>query len=60
MATHMHTIISPCQSYKREASKDIYSHFKSNNPPYFPFYPKSQKPIKTVIQHLPFSTTEDI
>jgi hypothetical protein len=37
------------------------SHFDSNNLPYFTFYPKSQKPVKTVIQHLPVSTpAEDI
>jgi hypothetical protein len=30
------------------------SHFKSNNLPYFTFYFKSQKPLKTVIRHLPF------
>jgi hypothetical protein len=39
----------------------IYSHFESNNLPYFTFHPKSQKPIKVVIWHLPFTTpTEDI
>jgi hypothetical protein len=37
------------------------SHFESNNLPYFTFYPKSQKPIKAVIRHLPFTTpAEDI
>jgi hypothetical protein len=36
-------------------------HFKSNNLPYFTFYPKTQKPIKAVIRHLPFTTlAEDI
>jgi hypothetical protein len=39
----------------------IRSHFESNNLPYFPFYPKSQKAIRTVIQHLPVSASaEDI
>jgi hypothetical protein len=28
------------------------SHFESNNLPYFTFYPKSQKPLRAVIQHL--------
>jgi hypothetical protein len=37
------------------------SQFESNNSPYFTFYPKSQKPIKAVIRHLPFITpAEDI
>jgi hypothetical protein len=34
----------------------ICSHFESNNLSYFTFYPKSQKPIKAVIWHLPFTT----
>jgi hypothetical protein len=34
----------------------IRSHFESNNLPYFTFYPKSQKSVKAVIQHLPFTT----
>jgi hypothetical protein len=39
----------------------ILSHFKSNNLPYFTFYPKSRKPINAVIWHLPFTTpAEDI
>jgi hypothetical protein len=39
----------------------ICSHFKSNNLPYFIFYPKSQDPIKDLIQHLLVSTpAEDI
>jgi hypothetical protein len=29
---------------------------KSHNPPYFPFYPKSLKPNKVVISHLPLNT----
>jgi hypothetical protein len=37
----------------------IRSHFESNNLPYFTFYPKSQKPIKAVIRHLPFTTPEE-
>jgi hypothetical protein len=39
----------------------ILSHFKSNNPPYFTFYPKYQKHIKAVIWYLSFTTpAEDI
>jgi hypothetical protein len=39
----------------------IQSHFKSNNLPYFTFYPKPQNPIKAVIRHILFSTpAEDI
>jgi hypothetical protein len=39
----------------------ICSHFKSSNLPYFTFYCKSQRPIKAVILHLPFtSPAEDI
>jgi hypothetical protein len=39
----------------------IRSHFESNNLHYFVFYPKSQKPVKAVIQHLPISAlVEDI
>jgi hypothetical protein len=34
----------------------IRSYFKCNNLPHFTFYPKSHKPIKAVIRHLPFST----
>jgi hypothetical protein len=30
-------------------------HFESNNLPYFTFYPKSRKPIKAVVRHLPDS-----
>jgi hypothetical protein len=37
----------------------IISHFESNNPRYLTFYPKSQKPIKAVVQHLPVSTPAD-
>jgi hypothetical protein len=36
-------------------------HFKSNNLTYLVSYPKSQKPMKAVIRHLPFTTLpEDI
>jgi hypothetical protein len=36
-------------------------HFETNNLPCFTFYPKSQKPVKAVIRHLPFTTpVEDI
>jgi hypothetical protein len=39
----------------------IRAHFDSNNFPNFTFYPKSQKPIKAVIQHFPVSApAEDI
>jgi hypothetical protein len=39
----------------------IRSYFDSQNLHYFTFYPKSQKPIKAVIRHLPLSTpAEDI
>jgi hypothetical protein len=33
----------------------ISSHFERNNLPYFTFYRNSQKPIKSVIWHLPGS-----
>jgi hypothetical protein len=36
----------------------IPSHFESNNLPYFT-YPKSQKPVKSVIRHPPVSTPAD-
>jgi hypothetical protein len=32
------------------------SHFENNNLPYFAFCPKSQKPIKAVMRHLPFTS----
>jgi hypothetical protein len=39
----------------------ISSHLENNNFPYFNFYPKSQKPIKAVLHHLPYTTpAEDI
>jgi hypothetical protein len=39
----------------------IKSHFDEQKLPYFTFYPKSQKPVKAVIRHIPHSTTvEDI
>jgi hypothetical protein len=39
----------------------IHSYFESSDLPYFTFYPKSQKPIKAVIWHLPVSApAEDI
>jgi hypothetical protein len=34
----------------------IKSHFEGNNLSFFTFYPKSEKPIKAVIRHLPIST----
>jgi hypothetical protein len=39
----------------------IRSHLESKSLHYYTFHPKSQKPIKAVIQHLPLNTTaEDI
>jgi hypothetical protein len=39
----------------------VRTHLESTNLNYFTFYPKSQKPIKAVIRHLPISTpAEDI
>jgi hypothetical protein len=39
----------------------IRAHFESRNLPHYTFYPKSLKPIKAVIRHLPSSTpAEDI
>jgi hypothetical protein len=39
----------------------IKSHFEGNNLSFFTFYPKSEKPIKAVIRHLPPNTpAEDI
>jgi hypothetical protein len=39
----------------------VKSHFTNNNLSYYSFYPKSQKPIKAVISHLPPNTpAEDI
>jgi hypothetical protein len=37
-------------------SSAITSHFYNKRMSYFTFYPKSQKPVKTVIRHLPHST----
>jgi hypothetical protein len=34
----------------------VKSHPETNNIPYFTFYPKSLKPIKAVIRHLPVNT----
>jgi hypothetical protein len=36
-------------------SSAISSHLESSNLPYITVYPKSQKPIKSVIQYLPVS-----
>jgi hypothetical protein len=39
----------------------VKTHFSSNNPSYYSFFPKSQKPVKAVIRHLPPDTpAEDI
>jgi hypothetical protein len=39
----------------------VKSHFEKNNLSYFTFYPKSEKPIKAAIHHLPQNTpAEDI
>jgi hypothetical protein len=37
----------------------IRSHFKNSDLPHFTFYPKSQKPIKASIRHLPVSTSAE-
>jgi hypothetical protein len=34
----------------------VKSYLENHNPPYFTFYPKSLKPIKAVIHHLPMNT----
>jgi hypothetical protein len=34
----------------------VKSHFEGNNLSFFTFYPKSEKPTKAVIRHLPFNT----
>jgi hypothetical protein len=34
----------------------VKSHFDSKNLSYFTFSPKSEKPIKAVIRHLPYTT----
>jgi hypothetical protein len=42
-------------------SLGVKSHLETNNFSYFTFYPKSEKPIKAVIRHLPVNTSaEDI
>jgi hypothetical protein len=39
----------------------VKSHFDANNLSYYPFYPKSEKPMKAVIRHWPPNTpAEDI
>jgi hypothetical protein len=41
--------------------QSIKSHFETNNLSYYLFYPKSKKPMKAVIRHLPHNTpAEDI
>jgi hypothetical protein len=41
--------------------QSIKSHFNTNNLSYYLFYPKSEKPMKAVIRHLPQNTpAEDI
>jgi hypothetical protein len=41
--------------------QSVKAHFETNNLSYYTFYPKSQKPIKAVICHLPQNTpAEDI
>jgi hypothetical protein len=34
----------------------VKSHFEGNNLSFYTFFPKSEKPIKVVIQHLPINT----
>jgi hypothetical protein len=38
----------------------VKSHLQYNNLAYYTFYPKSEKPIKAVIRHLPHNPAEDI
>jgi hypothetical protein len=39
----------------------VKSHFEGNNLSFYNFFPKSEKPIKAVIRHLPINTpAEDI
>jgi hypothetical protein len=41
--------------------KSVKSHFDAPNLSYYSFYPKSEKPMKAVIRHLPHNTpAEDI
>jgi hypothetical protein len=41
--------------------QSVKSHFDSQNLSYYTFFPKSEKPIKAVIRHLPHNTpAEDI
>jgi hypothetical protein len=41
--------------------QSVKSHFNSQNLSYYSFFPKSEKPLKTVIPHLPHNTpAEDI
>jgi hypothetical protein len=41
--------------------QSVKSHFDAHNLSYYPFYPKSEKPMKAVIRHLPHNTpAEDI
>jgi hypothetical protein len=36
--------------------QSVKGHLESNNLSYYTFYPKSERPIKTVIGHLPINT----
>jgi hypothetical protein len=41
--------------------QSVKSHFDAHNLSYYTFYPKSEKPVKAVIRHLPHNTpAEDI
>jgi hypothetical protein len=36
--------------------QSVKSHFDTNNVSYYSFYPKSEKPIRAAIRHLPHNT----
>jgi hypothetical protein len=40
--------------------QSVKSHFDSQNLSYYSFLPKSEKPIKTVIHHLPHNTPAEV
>jgi hypothetical protein len=54
---HFHNTRNGTRAVRREMLdfSNICSHFNSDNLPHYMFYPKSQKPIKSVILHLPVS-----
>jgi hypothetical protein len=54
------TLSSVAQETEQESSREVKYHFDSQNLSHYSF-PKSQKPIKVVIRHLPHNTpAEDI